>query len=88
MNLEKCATAVFHYCLLRYSIVIVADEKDSNSSLSSPKTIIRLLVIDDEKDILTVIKRGLEINGVLVGTYTNPSEAIEIFAIILMITAL
>jgi DNA-binding NtrC family response regulator len=64
---------------LTYGVVSVADEKDTDNSLSSPKPITRLLVVDDEKDILIVLRKELQMNGVLVDAYTNPSEALEHF---------
>jgi DNA-binding NtrC family response regulator len=45
----------------------------------SPKQIARLLVVDDEQDIITVIKKGLEGNQILVDEFTNSSHALEHF---------
>jgi len=38
------------------------------------------MVIDDEKDVLAVVKRGLEYNGFLVDAFDNPVEAIATFS--------
>ena len=45
----------------------------------SLKPIARLLVVDDEQDITTVIKKGLEWNNILVDEFTNSSHALEHF---------
>ena len=45
----------------------------------SLKPIARLLVVDDEQDIITVIKKGLEGNQILVDEFTNSSHALEHF---------
>ena len=43
------------------------------------KPIARLLVVDDEQDITTTIKKGLEGNKILVDEFTNSSQALEHF---------
>ena len=45
----------------------------------SPKPIARLLVVDDEQDITTIIMKGLEGNKILVDGFTNSSHALEHF---------
>ena len=45
----------------------------------SPKQIARLLVVDDEQDITTIIMKGLEGNKILVDGFTNSSHALEHF---------
>jgi DNA-binding NtrC family response regulator len=45
----------------------------------SLKPIARLLVVDDEQDITTIIKRGLEGNKILVDEFTNSSQALDHF---------
>ncbi len=47
-------------------------------SLADPETT-RVLLIDDEADILTILKRSLEIAGVKSYGFTNPALAIEHF---------
>ncbi len=39
----------------------------------------RILLVDDEADILHVIKRGLEINGFHVDAYSSPQEVLDSF---------
>ena len=39
----------------------------------------RILLVDDEADILHVVKRGLEVNGFVVDAYDSPQEAINSF---------
>ena len=43
------------------------------------KPMARLLVVDDEQDITTTIKKGLEGNKFLVDEFTNSSQALEHF---------
>jgi DNA-binding NtrC family response regulator len=45
----------------------------------SLKPIARLLVVDDEQDITTIIKKSLEGNEILVDEFTNSSRALEHF---------
>ena len=37
----------------------------------------KVLIVDDETDILEIFRRGLEIRGYHVDTYSNPEEALE-----------
>src|ERR671910_1823828 len=58
--------------------------KDSYSSLvnkppSALKQHYRILLVDDESDILGVIKRGIEAKGFRVDAYDSPQEAIDYF---------
>jgi len=39
----------------------------------------RILVVDDEQDITSVFKRGLEASGFLVDTFNDPTEALSNF---------
>ena len=62
-----------------------AGEKDPNKDNSSGdnnnkrKFKGKLFVIDDEPDIVYVLKRGLQKNGFLVDAFTNPEEALRSF---------
>jgi len=40
---------------------------------------VRILLVDDEQDILTSIKKGLTANGFEVDAYDNPQQALEEF---------
>src|SRR3712207_5970891 len=58
--------------------------KDSSSSsgkksTSALKDYYRILVVDDETDILHILKRGLEINGFKVDAFDSPQDAINTF---------
>lgn len=44
-----------------------------------PKPQARLLVVDDEKDIVTTIKDGMTKHGIMVDVFTKPSLALEHF---------
>ena len=46
-------------------------------SNSKPEKKLRILVVDDEDDILQVIKKGLELEGFDVTTYSNPETALS-----------
>lgn len=43
------------------------------------KPLARLLVVDDDPDIVQVLKMGLVKNGFMVETFTNPQEALQGF---------
>ena len=43
------------------------------------KPLARLLIVDDEYDIVQVLKLGLQQNGFLVNAFTNPQEALQSF---------
>jgi DNA-binding response OmpR family regulator len=43
------------------------------------KPLSRLLIVDDEYDIVQVLKLGLQQNGFLVDGFTNPEEALQSF---------
>ena len=47
--------------------------KDNNNKIR------RILLVDDEADVLTTLKIGLENNGFLVDAFTNPLEALSSF---------
>jgi DNA-binding response OmpR family regulator len=48
--------------------------------MSNSKPQARILIVDDEKDIAAIIKRGLEKNGFEARAYSDPSAALEHFA--------
>jgi DNA-binding response OmpR family regulator len=39
----------------------------------------RILLVDDDPDIVEVLKRGLMVNGLQVDAYTSPQEALQSF---------
>jgi DNA-binding NtrC family response regulator len=43
------------------------------------KPLARLLIVDDDSDIVQVLKMGLSKNGFLVEAFTNPQEALQSF---------
>jgi DNA-binding NtrC family response regulator len=51
------------------------DENNNNDS----KSLARLLVVDDDSDIVQVLKMGLLKNGFLVDAFTNPEDALQTF---------
>ncbi len=52
-------------------------KEDSNEDKDRP--LAKLLVVDDEPDIVHVLKQGLLKNGFLVSAFTNPEEALQNF---------
>ena len=53
-------------------------KEDSNRDVDN-KPLARLLVVDDDSDIVYVLKLGLQQNGFLVDTFTNPEQALQSF---------
>lgn len=53
------------------------DRRDNPPDSGHP--LYRILVVDDEPDVVSVLKRGLEQNGFYVIGYTNPVEALSNF---------
>jgi DNA-binding NtrC family response regulator len=51
----------------------------SSSSKNNAKSLAKLLVVDDEPDIVEVLKLGLLQNRFLVNAFTNPEEALQNF---------
>ena len=47
--------------------------------MSAPKEKLRILIVDDEKDIVAVLRRGLESNGFKVDGFIDPEEALANF---------
>jgi DNA-binding NtrC family response regulator len=45
----------------------------------TPKQLAKLLIVDDDPDIVQVLKRGLQKNSFLVNAFTNPEEALQSF---------
>jgi DNA-binding NtrC family response regulator len=56
-------------------VIISQDARHHNNSGDKPQT--RLLVVDDEPDIVHVLKLGLQQNGFLVDAFSNPEEALQ-----------
>ena len=52
-------------------------KEDSNEDKDKP--LAKLLVVDDDSDIVQVLKRGLVKNRFLVSAFTNPEEALQNF---------
>jgi len=49
------------------------------TNMDDDKSLARLLVADDDSDIIQVLKLGLQKNGFLVGAFTNIEEALQSF---------
>ncbi len=62
------------YCEMRK--VSLAEEVDDNNN---NKPLARLLVVDDESDIVEVLRRGLEANGFKVDASSSPRQALFSF---------
>jgi DNA-binding NtrC family response regulator len=55
------------------------DNYYENNRDSNDKQLARLLLVDDDPDIVQVLKLGLEQNRFLVNAFTNPEEALQSF---------
>jgi DNA-binding NtrC family response regulator len=63
-------------------VLSLQSEKSKSSSAGSyenEKPRAKLLVVDDDSDILHVLKLGLQMNGFLVNAFTNPEESLQSF---------
>jgi DNA-binding NtrC family response regulator len=61
----------------RSGVALRENTKGGGSDKDQPRT--RLLIVDDEYDIVQVLKLGLQQNGFLVEGFTNPEEALQSF---------
>ena len=61
----------------RTGVALRENTKGGGSDKDQPRT--RLLIVDDEYDIVQVLKLGLQQNGFLVEGFTNPEEALQSF---------
>jgi len=56
-----------------------AGHHTKNTTDDGDKPLARLLIVDDEYDIVQVLKVGLQQNGFLVNAFTNPQQALQSF---------
>jgi DNA-binding NtrC family response regulator len=56
-----------------------SEDSSSSSSKNNAKPLAKLLVVDDEPDIVEVLKLSLLKNRFLVNAFTNPEEALQSF---------
>jgi len=56
-----------------------AGHHTKNTTDDGDKPLARLLIVDDEYDIVQVLKLGLQQNGFLVNAFTNPQQALQSF---------
>jgi CheY-like chemotaxis protein len=54
-------------------------KEESNDDDDNDKPLAKLLVVDDDPDIVQVLKLGLQKNRFLVDAFTNPEEALQSF---------
>ncbi len=57
----------------------IANKDDIKNNNSNDKPFARLLIVDDDSNIAQVLKLGLQQNGFLVDSFTNPEEALQSF---------
>jgi DNA-binding NtrC family response regulator len=55
------------------------EEANNNGSKDNDKPLAKLLVVDDDSDIVQVLKRDLLENRFLVNAFTSPEEALQSF---------
>src|SRR5918999_2013598 len=53
--------------------------KTSSGSIEDKSNKHRILLVDDDADIVEVLRRGLKVKGLQVDAYTSPQEALESF---------
>ncbi|HEX6281635.1 MAG TPA: response regulator [Nitrososphaera sp.] len=56
-----------------------SNEEHSNEDNKDDKPLANLLIVDDDPDIVQVLKQGFLKNGFLVSAFTNPEEALQNF---------
>jgi DNA-binding NtrC family response regulator len=57
----------------------ILQREDTNHDNNNDKPLAKLLVVDDDPDIVLVLKMGLLKNRFLVSAFTNPEEALQSF---------
>ena len=61
------------------SILEKENSKNEDDNNENGKPVAKLLIVDDDPDIVQVLKRGLQKNSFLVNAFTNPEEALQSF---------
>ena len=61
------------------SILEKENSKNEDDNNDNGKPVAKLLIVDDDSDIVQVLKRGLQKNRFLVSAFTNPEEALQSF---------
>jgi DNA-binding NtrC family response regulator len=61
------------------SILEKENSKNEDDNNDNGKPVAKLLIVDDDPDIVQVLKRGLQKNSFLVDAFTNPEEALQSF---------
>jgi len=61
------------------SILEKENSKNEDDNNDNGKPVAKLLIVDDDPDIVQVLKRGLQKNRFLVDAFTNPEEALQSF---------
>jgi DNA-binding NtrC family response regulator len=62
-----------------YDSKILHNRSKEHFNENKDKPIAKLLIVDDDPDIVHVLKQGLLKNGFLVSAFTNPEEALQSF---------
>jgi len=61
------------------SILEKENSKNEDDNNDNGKPVAKLLIVDDDPDIVQVLKRGLQKSSFLVDAFTNPEEALQSF---------
>ena len=61
------------------SILEKENSKNEDDNNDKGKPVAKLLIVDDDSDIVQVLKLGLQKNRFLVDAFTNPEEALQSF---------
>jgi DNA-binding NtrC family response regulator len=72
---DKNKSSNYHSSINRSGIL----ERGDTSPDNNDKPLAKLLIVDDDPDIVQVLKLGLSKNGFLVDAFTNPEEALQSF---------
>jgi DNA-binding NtrC family response regulator len=72
---DKNRSSNYHSSINRSGIL----ERGDTSPDNNDKPLAKLLIVDDDPDIVQVLKLGLSKNGFLVDAFTNPEEALQSF---------
>jgi DNA-binding NtrC family response regulator len=72
---DKNKSSNYHNSINRSGIL----RREDTSRDNNDKPLAKLLIVDDDPDIVQVLKLGLSKNGFLVDAFTNPEEALQSF---------
>lgn len=66
--------------LYQLQLILILNKDTNNKTYHHNYVANQLMIIDDEKDLLFVYKSGLEIDGIEISTFDDPTLALEEFS--------